>query len=355
MERLSSVTERYQVVTDSRAFFQHAICRAVAGGSTEATIGLLEQRLDRAQLAVLHQRAAVAPMTTATDAGMGAPTPWAAAFLALVGATTALDRLGARPAPFNVLTPTQTGTASFSWVGEAAPAPVSALATASLAALIPAKISGIRVWSRELLIASDPKIQAIIEADSRRCIAVATDRLAFALDLDKVDNVSPASLCFGATEVAASGSTGESVEIDAEHLLTSLSNGDPELPRFVVNKRVALYLATLRTTAGLRAFPAVSITGGTILGAEVLLSSGAPDALIAVDGAGLLKADGGIEIALATRAALQMFDAPGAGPQARTSLFQTGMTALRLTRHLNFARRSDAVAFRRVPIGGSPA
>jgi hypothetical protein len=86
-----------------------------------------------------------------------------------------------------------------------------------------------------------------------------------------------------------------------------------------------------------------------------LVGSGVGDLLVAVDAAGIVLGDGGVEIDISNAAALQLDTAPSAGAAARLSLFQPNVVALKITRWMNWAKRADAVAFRRVSLGGSPA
>src|SRR5579864_9473657 len=80
-------------------------------------------------------------------------------------------------------------------------------------------------------------------------------RCAWDPDRAAVSNVSPASLTHGATDVTASGSDGAAYEADAAALLEAVSGGNASEPFFVLNRRVAILLASKRLTTGQRAFP----------------------------------------------------------------------------------------------------
>jgi hypothetical protein len=94
---------------------------------------------------------------------------------------------------------------------------------------------------------------------------------------------------------------------------------------------------------------------GKIAGIPVLTSSHAPndgdspgDANIyLVDGAGVLLADGGLDISLSGQATLQMDDAPDSpatGATVLVNLFQRNLIGLRCTRFIRWAKRNQGVA-----------
>jgi hypothetical protein len=356
MKRLSDLTRRFERAADASAFFQTRVQRGL-NRDVPSTLDALRVRLSGQHFRDLEQsiarKAAVDPLSTFADPSLAEPYGWPTAFLGLIEAETALDNIGARVVPMNTHVPLTTGTSEFDWVGESAPAPVSKMTFAS-GPIAPAKIAGIRMMTKELLLASNPSAQAIVQADSVRAVAVAVDQCAWDPSRAAVSDVSPSSLTHSAAQVVASGSTGEAVEADAAALLAAISGGNPTRPFFIANRRVAIFLSSKRLTTGQKSFPKLSAMGGSIFGVPIAIGMGVPDLLGCVDADRVLLAGGGVAIDVTVAASLQMDTAAATGAQSRVSTFQTGLVGLKTSRFLNWQAASDAVSYRIVSPGGSP-
>ena len=83
-------------------------------------------------------------------------------------------------------------------------------------------------------------------------------------------------------------------------------------------------------------------------GLDVVVSEAAGLNTIAIDGAGVYVADGGIEIDISSEASLQMNDAPDAPVTASTvlvSLFQQNLRGFRVERFVNWQAVTGAVKY----------
>ena len=98
----------------------------------------------------------------------------------------------------------------------------------------------------------------------------------------------------------------------------------------------------------------MTVSGGTFLGAPVIVSDGlASNTMVLVDATGIAAASGLIEIASSGEAALQMDSAPTNPPVAATvaaSLWQHNLTAIKVARDLR--RRSERLGDSVAVIGG---
>jgi len=95
----------------------------------------------------------------------------------------------------------------------------------------------------------------------------------------------------------------------------------------------------------------------------LVATAGAGERIVAIDAAGVVVADLGVELDSAEAATLEMSTTPtntpgGAGspatpvPQQLVSLWQTDSIAIKATRFVSWARRADACAF--LEVSGSP-
>ena len=83
-------------------------------------------------------------------------------------------------------------------------------------------------------------------------------------------------------------------------------------------------------------------------GLPIYSSEAAGGTVVMLDPAGILYADGGVEIGLSGAASVQMSDTPDDPSTATTvnvSLFQTNCIAYRVERFLNFAAVTGAVRY----------
>lgn len=175
---------------------------------------------------------------------------------------------------------------------------------------------------------------------------------------------SPASLTNGATQVVSTGSSEALFTANLKSLLQVHASADSDLQEVIIimHPTTALHASQLLTAGNIRAFPDLGVRGGSIWGIPVLTSTGAicsgspTERVVAViNPAGVIVADNGeIEVSANDRVAIHMDNATtqsAATPTATSvvSLFQTGSTAVKFVRRLNFERSTTtAVSYMRV-------
>ena len=163
-------------------------------------------------------------------------------------------------------------------------------------------------------------------------------------------NGRPASILDGVS--ALGGGSPSGLEDDVEALVKAVRGGEAEAPVFIASLSGALYLATARSENGERLFPDVTLLGGELLGAPLLIASAAGSKLIFMDGAALWYSDGGVELDRATDAAFQFSDTPSADAANTVSLWQTNTIAFKAIQYVSW-RLADAtaIAYIELPVG----
>lgn len=243
--------------------------------------------------------------------------PLGAAFLGLVDRESVLGRLaGATRIPLTAAARLQVAELVAATVAEGAVKPVSHLGFE--AAGEPTKVAAQVVISAEALRAIDPATQ-----DGIRQVLV--------------------SACAAATDVAlvtvlTSGTSAGSASLS--DLFALVSGGAPRTPIVIAGLDVVLAW-TPGTVRDLQA-----------LGVTILTTPAAAGVVIALDGAGLLISDGGVDVATARHAELLMDDGGSPAGTTTLSLWQRNLACLRAERFLRLTVRSGAVAWAST---GSPA
>ena len=305
-------------------------------------------------------------LKAATDAGSTSDTTWAAPlvqyqdmaseFIDLLRAETILGRLSqVRRVPFNIRIPRQTAGTTGQFVGEGAPAPVKELAFDNLT-LPWAKASTIVVVTAELAKFGNPSAEALVRQDLLNGMAEYLDKRLIDPAYPGVANVSPASLTNGVTPTQASGATLAAVDKDVRTLMTTFADANLGLGSgvWVMSASLAIRLSMMRTNQDTKAFPELTVNGGTFYGLPVIVSnnntgSGSPgdQFLILVNQREVLLADEGqMMLDASAEASVQMNDAPSAGAQSLVSLWQNGLVGLKVDRWVYWTkRRSQAVQF----------
>jgi hypothetical protein len=277
---------------------------------------------------VTHVKAAVSPLDAATS-GLAPTRPLVQAVLAAVDRISVLGQLGAIKVPVtNVGGAAQTVSASAYWVGEAVAKPVSALGFAALG-LTPRKVVSQVVATDELLRRGLDAVNLL----ERATVSPSAGALDVAL-LDPANagiaDVKPASLTNGLTGITPAGDFANNVG----QVLNAISGGAPTRPVLVASLQSALRLAAIPNIADY---------------VKVLVSPAASNNLIAIDADGIAYVDNGGDLQIG-RPDIQMNDAPDSPSTAATvmvSAWQRNLTVVKLERFVNWAKRSDAVAYRR--------
>lgn len=339
------------------------LIKAVAigkGSRSDTEMYIRENFKDMPQIGLAYrelqsvQKAAVDAGTT-TDANFAAPlvnyTDLASEFIDLLRPQTILGRLtGVRRVPFNVRIAKLAVGATSQWVGQGLAKPVSALDFDSITMQF-SKLATIVVLTDELVRFSSPSAEQAVRDEVVGSVAQAMDATFIDPSVAAVTNVSPASITNGVTAITSGGNT---VANTTTALTTALSNaavGNINLASgvWIMRPQTAVYLASLRTTQEILAFPGMGLTGGTLLGFPVLVSGNMPAdtgsssyIVFLVQNEIYVADDGQTRVEASREASLQMDSAPASGAQALVSMFQNNMVAIRAERYANWARRRDA-------------
>ena len=296
-------------------------------------------------------RAAVDPMNSVSGSAL---LEVAQEFSAYVRPATLLGRMeGFRKVPLRTRLIAGTGGTTAYWVGEGLPKPISAaeFATLTLARL---KVVGVVVATQELLRASSPESDNVLQDDLRAAVAQAAD-VAFMDPANAgIAGVTPASITYGVTPIASTGSTVEKIDADLQAMVKRLTDAGSSLANavWVMKPKTATGLSTKRVTGGAQAYPGVTAKGGELLGLPVFttphLTESSGETFIAlVDVSQIAVGDeGDAKVEVSTQGSVQLSDSPETGASAvPISLWQRNCVAVRTERFLNWKlMRSGFVA-----------
>ncbi len=256
---------------------------------------------------------------------------------------------GARPLPartrYNALA--AGGTAAF--VTEKDSIPVTPMDVTARSAVDPGVIAAIVVVTRELAEHSDPAAFNAIQSDLS---SVVVDGQWWHLfdGLDAVAEGRPKSILFGVSPLGSGSPT--NIEDDVAAIVSAVRAGKAVSPVFICSLTGALYLAGLRTSGGQRVFPDVTLLGGSIIGAPLVIASAAQDKLIFLDGTALFFHDGPVELDVSRSAALQLNDQPTAEAANVVAMWQTNSLAIRVQQVVGWAMAvPDGVSYCELPLG----
>lgn len=330
-------------ITFTRYAMAIAACR---GNKYEAAEYAKSKWGDQSGEIVTMLKAAVAAGSTtdATWAGPLATVTASAEFLELLRPTTLIGKIGGlRRVPFNTSVKSQTGGGTYSWVGQGAAKPVSALAFATVT-LPFAKASGIIVITKELAKLSTPAAEGLVRDDMIAGMQTFLDTQFIDPAVAIAANVSPASITNGVTGTAASGTTEAAARADLRALITTYATNNIGLAGVVLimSENVAFTLGTMVNAVGEPAFPGISITGGNILGIPVVTSNVVGAQIVAAHAPSILYADDDqTEIDVSEEASLQMDGAPDNPTSSATvlvSLWQRNLVGLRADRFVTWLK-----------------
>lgn len=315
-----------------------------------------------------------ATLKTAVGAGTTTDSTWASPlvyannlvseFVDYLRPMTILGKLdGVRRVPFNIRYPIQNGGSTVAWVGQGAPKPVSKLSFTS-GSLGIAKAAGIVVLTQELVRFSSPAAELVVRDDMAAQMVYFLDQQFIDPGVAAVSNVSPASILNGASNVRQAANAWTSmanVLTDVKVFLSTFASNEIALngAYWIMTPDTALSLSLLLTTGGEnRAFPDITIDGGSFCGIPVIVSNSVPHSTSAGAIVALVKAsevfladDGGVNITVSGEASLNMDTAPtnnSATPTATSvvSMFQTDSIAIRAERFINWSlRRTYGVGY----------
>jgi HK97 family phage major capsid protein len=302
---------------------------------------------------VMHVlKSAVAAGTTsdpAWAAPLAAHSAVIAGFVELLRSASVLGRLkGMRSAPFDTRTLVQSAGSQGAFVAEGHPSPITSQGFVTTQ-LPSAKFQCTAIFTSELVRVWTQASEDQVHNDMIAGGTAGLDR-AF---LDPTIGVTstPASITHGITAHASTGATVAAITADLKVLMSEqISYGnDLSTSVWILSPRSALHLSTLRDSSGQLAFPTVTVLGGTLFGLPVLVSgavalAGSPNDsyIVLLNPKRVLLADDGLlTLDVTGTAAVQLNDAPSPGDQPLASLWQLGLTAVRMTRYINWSRADD--------------
>lgn len=308
---------------------------------------------DRLATAAADVSKAAVPFGTTTDSAFAGPLvqyqDMQSEFIELLRPMTILGRMNAvRRVPFMMRAARQLTGVSGSFVGEGLPKPVGRQ-TYDNVTLGFAKAAVIVVLSDELVRFSNPDAEVRARDDMLRGIGTYLDQRFIDPSYAGVPNVSPASITNAARRVPSSGTTLAAIDADVTAAFAEFAgaNVDPSTAVWVMPATVALRLSMKRTGEDVKAFPELTMQGGTWYGLPVIVSNamtaaGSPAELqiaLVTQEEVLLADEGGISIDMSNEASVQMNDTPSAGAQSLVSLWQNNLIGLRAERYINWAPR----------------
>jgi HK97 family phage major capsid protein/HK97 family phage prohead protease len=343
-------------IAPGTAFTRYAASLAVAKGGLVDAMEFSKKFKDTPEVELVL-RSAVAAGTT-SDATWAGPLvqyqDMISEFIGLLRPRTILGRLDkVRRVPFNVRMHRQTAGVTGSFVGEGLPTPVNKLAFDNVT-LPWAKASCIVVLTNELVRLANPSAEALVREDLLAGISAYLDKRFIDPSYAGVANVSPASITNGVTPVNSSGVTLAAVTLDAESALDKFDQAEIDLSAgaWVMARKTARRLSMFRNAYDQFAFPTLRPDGGTFFGYDAVVSnavasSGSPTdrQVVLLDQNEIFLADDGdMMLDASSEASVQMNDAPSAGAQSLVSLWQNGMTGLKVDRWIYWTKRRAEAA-----------
>jgi HK97 family phage major capsid protein len=357
-------------------FARYAMCLVKAKGNhdiafrlaerhypqTESIVKTLKAQSEGCDLAGLMQMKATIAAGTTTDSVWASPLVYAsnfsAGFIEFLRARTLIGQANFRSVPFNVRIPKQTTGGTAGWVGQGKAKPLTKFEFGSTS--IPyTKVSAISVLTQELIRFSDPSAERLVRDSLADAVIERVDTDLFDPDLVAVANVNPGGLLNGVSPVAGPATNAAA---DVQTAINGLwAQWDSTYlgmsPAYFTTPAVARFLASLRDASGVRYYPDVTQSGGSINGVPLRTSqylannggSGGAPFILADESEVFLADDGGVTLDASQEASLEMSDAPAHDSSTPTgaslvSMWQTNSIALRAERFIWWgARRTGAV------------
>jgi HK97 family phage major capsid protein len=364
VERLSDLTQQLRSQSD-RIDFLHAVrCLALAKGDLAGGA--------RAAMNYGYGRvASILQKANEINAGDTTTSGWAsqlAAFYQIAGEwinavskLTILGKLNYVRTPFRTRTilSADAVTADFVAAGAAIPAGQGSLsATATLDVL---KLGIIAITTEDLLLTWPPGAQQQLENILRTAIVRGMDRV-FMSEVAAVAAERPAGVLAGVAPLTSMTNSAASATSAVETILQAQVSAGSDLTRVLIamHPATALTMALMKNSNGDAAFPALTATGGSIVGIPVATSvacvrAGSPSEklIAAIDGAKVCVADDGEATVDASRVtSVAMSSVPSSQStatsvgEASVSMFQVHSAAVKLTRAINWQKAStDAVSW----------
>jgi HK97 family phage major capsid protein len=194
----------------------------------------------------------------------------------------------------------------------------------------------------ELLRMGGPLADKLIDGELQRALRRAQD---IAVLNAIAPNVSPAEI----DVIAAVGTTPTTAWVDLRKLVEALATDAQSRIVLGVSPLRAKRMSLWVSTTGERAFPDVTIAGGTIKGMAVTVSDRiADDEVVAIDPSGIAGSAGSVVADIASHASIEFEtepDNPTGASTVMTNLWQRNMKAIQLKRKFGIKRiRAGSVA-----------
>jgi hypothetical protein len=248
--------------------------------------------------------------------------------------------------PFRTPVAIEESAPSAAWVGEAQAKPVSSFTFGSNVTLEFYKLAVIVVLTSELVRFITEQMGVALRNRVVNAVVRTVDSQFLSPSVTAVAGVRPSSITAGATEQTSSGSTAAQVLSDLTAMAGSLASWTA--PFFVLSPSTAAYLAGLLTTGGSKAFPEITVTGGRLLGVNVITSTHVTGLIVLLDAATILYARDAIAVNTSDEAFIEMDDSPVAGETSPVSsisvvksLFQNNLFAVKCEQGLSYSRTND--------------
>lgn len=275
-------------------------------------------------------------------------------FIEYLYSQTVYDKLPLRQIPAHVTIKGQDGQGTAYWVGESKAIPPTVLDFMNVT-LTPLKVAALAVMSNDLLRYSDPSAEmlvrdALVNASSQR---VDTTFLGAAA---AVAGVSPAGLLNGVAAINASGTDADALRRDVKALYAPfIAAKNATNLVFVTTPSLAKSIQLMQNPLGQPEFGQITTSGGTLLGDPVYTGDnvGTGDLILLKPSDIYRIGDTGVEVAVSSEAMIEQnsvptgaTDTPVAASATMTSMFQEDSSAIRVVRHISFAkRRASAVQY----------
>ncbi|MBB4262664.1 phage major capsid protein [Bradyrhizobium sp. CIR3A] len=273
-----------------------------------------------------------------------------AEFIEALRPNTILGKIsGYRRVPLHTKVQRVTAGSNVSWVGAGAPLPVSSLAT-DLVTMDSFTMATIIVITNELAKLSTPSAEGVVRTDLLAAVAYNQDRSFINPGFAGAAGVSPASVTYGATAIAATGTTEAALRADLRTLVRTLTDAGVNLdaPYLITDRKTAIGLSLLDSTLTRD----ITVNGGMLAGIPLITSAAMPafstndspavytGYIALIDAAQLLIGDEGeAAIDASGTAMLQMETSPDSPATAATTmlnLYQNNLRAWRVLRSINW-------------------
>jgi len=272
-------------------------------------------------------------------------------FIEYLYSKTVYDQLPLRVVPANVTIKGQDGQGTGYWVGESKAIPATAL-DFSAVTLTPLKVAALAVMSNDLIRYADPSSELLVRDGLVNASAQRIDTTFLSATAASA-GVSPAGMLNGVSALSADGEDAESLNRDVGRLyapfITAKNAGGLY---WVMSTGLAKALSLMKNPFNQTLFPNLTAQGGTFEGDPVVTGDNvAADDLILLKPSDIFRiGDTGFEVAISKEATIEQdtaptgaTDTPTAASATLTNMFQEDSSAIRVIRHINFAKRRSGV------------